>query len=578
MAVDIPPLDVRLDIDQPHQQDVVECLSARGAIKGMDISPPSLTSSLRVPLASPPPSSFTSRTKLLNRLRKIFPPSNRFGRGRTPPIAHSAPMAFDFVPLPISFGASFVGSSSSTSVCSLPSSLAPSVALPSFGLCPSSVPLVAAPVGPCPSSVPSVAASVGLCPSSGLVALSGVVPFPMAPNSFFVSLPSLPGTLDVSAVLPAAPVSVPAPAPFSSSSLSTLDVSAVLSSVPGPCSSSPSTLPSSVGLADFPAASSLPCPSVCSDAAVGPMANVPALPGPTPWRCKGKAIDLGPVASSLPCPSVLPDSEIGPSPWKGKGKAIDLGPVANSASSSLGCSPMGSPRSEGVLPEFPSLRKIATPTGRYAFHSREFEMSQASSSRSRFRSPSPPASPRSWKRSCPSSSDFCRFSHRRVAKVMRPADSGSLPATPTIPFPASSAPSSHSSVAASRVATNTMTAWQHRTPASPLSRENTPPMALRDGTISPMEYGANLSPLHGPLLVLADDDEDVVDDVQRLDDFQVLDEADSQPGSPMAEREGKTSVRHSPSLRNMFPQTAPSVTVRRLMPVGSMILPAKRER
>ena len=82
MAVDIPPLNVRMDIDQPHKLDVVECPSAWGAIECMDISPPSPTSSLRVPLASPPPLSLSSRSKPLNRLRKIVLPSSRFGRGR----------------------------------------------------------------------------------------------------------------------------------------------------------------------------------------------------------------------------------------------------------------------------------------------------------------------------------------------------------------------------------------------------------------------------------------------------------------------------------------------------------------
>jgi hypothetical protein len=53
------------------------------------------------------------------------------------------------------------------------------------------------------------------------------------------------------------------------------------------------------------------------------------------------------------------------------------------------------------------------------------------------------------------------------------------------------------------------TAGQYRCLASPPSRDSTPPKASRDGTMSPLEYEAQLSPVGGPVAVLPDDIADV---------------------------------------------------------------------
>jgi hypothetical protein len=76
------------------------------------------------------------------------------------------------------------------------------------------------------------------------------------------------------------------------------------------------------------------------------------------------------------------------------------------------------------------------------------------------------------------------------------------------PPAAGSAPSSPSAVLVAYDATMS-TAGQYRCLASPPSRASTPPKASRDGTMSPLEYEAQLSPAHGPVEVLPDDIEEV---------------------------------------------------------------------
>ena len=236
--------------------------------------------------------------------------------------------------------------------------------------------------------------------------------------------------------------------------------------------------------------------------------------------------------------------------------ALPVVPSGALASSASGSSvPASSSLPSGDLSEGPFLRKIAMPTGRYAFRSPAF--AGPSPSRGRCRSPSPPSAARSRLR-VRSPSPFCRCVRRRRSPLMGVCDKAAGSASPSAPFvsvssPAGSAPSvpfvrprlvrsgwgraandlastplpsaalpapsalSTSSAGSApfapssvSVASATMgTAGQYRCLASPPSRDSTSPKASRDGTMSPLEYEAQLSPVGGPVAVLPDDIEDV---------------------------------------------------------------------
>ncbi|KAH8552255.1 hypothetical protein BGW37DRAFT_519788 [Umbelopsis sp. PMI_123] len=72
-------------------------------------------------------------------------------------------------------------------------------------------------------------------------------------------------------------------------------------------------------------------------------------------------------------------------------------------------------------------------------------------------------------------------------------------------------------------------AGRQRSPVAPLSRDSTPPLPSREGTMSPLEFEAQLSPVNGSLAVPVDAVEDGVDLVQSLRDLQGLGEGTSQP-------------------------------------------------
>ncbi|KAI8580166.1 hypothetical protein K450DRAFT_271275 [Umbelopsis ramanniana AG] len=531
MAVDIPPLDVRMDIDQPHELEAVECPPAPGSTnqpEAMDICPPSpprrsrwecsprsLSPSAvargRLALASPSPPSSPRRSRWECSSPRSPSPS-AVARGRLALASPSPPSP----------------PRRSRWECSSPRSLTPSavvrgrLASPS----PSSSPVRLATPSPVRSASPSsfTVASCGV--SSPAIYVSCGVSSPAISVSCGVSSPAISVPCGVSSPALSVSCGVSSPAisvPYGVSS-PTISVPCGVSSpaISVPCDES------------FPASSSAPCGVWSSSQAT--LAAVPLRPSSSPVL-SAAALPL----ASLPASREASPPAAGLSRWKGKAVDRETAPFAAlaCASSSPGSSLPGTPGSSGKLPERPTLRKIAMPTGRFAFRSREFTFCQASSSTSRFRSPSPAPASRSWCRSrSPSPSARCRRVRRRVAVPTQPAGSELQPATPTIPSSRSSLdPSVLLPLVASKATTTTMTVWQHCGPASSSSRDSTPPMASRDGTISPLELEANLSPVNGPVCVLVDDVEDDVDTLQPLDDFQVLEDASSQPGSPRAERE-----------------------------------------
>lgn len=187
--------------------------------------------------------------------------------------------------------------------------------------------------------------------------------------------------------------------------------------------------------------------------------------------------------------------------WRPTPTAVDtVSAPSGDAVPVVGHSPVASPPSTGNLPEVPVLRKIAMPTGRFAF--RSWEYTQPSTASSRFRSPSPPAESCSRRRPrSPSPSDSRRPFRRRLTfqQTWTPAEfpaSSSPPSTPSAPF-----------VSVATAAT-LVAAGQHRCPAMKGSRDSTPPKASRDGTMSPLEYKAQLSPVNGPITI-PDDIDDV---------------------------------------------------------------------
>ncbi|KAH8547516.1 hypothetical protein BGW37DRAFT_470958 [Umbelopsis sp. PMI_123] len=111
---------------------------------------------------------------------------------------------------------------------------------------------------------------------------------------------------------------------------------------------------------------------------------------------------------------------------------------------------------------------------------------------------------------------------------------GRLNFCPLLPVSVSSPPSSPSVCAANLAA---FTSAQRRSPVASSSRESTPPLRSREGTMSPLTYEAQLSPVNGPLSVHVDTVEDGINMVQPLPDLQVLDEGSSQPGSHAVELE-----------------------------------------
>jgi hypothetical protein len=99
-----------------------------------------------------------------------------------------------------------------------------------------------------------------------------------------------------------------------------------------------------------------------------------------------------------------------------------------------------------------------------------------------------------------------RCSRGRVDYPDLSADPSVAPsAAPSATLAAQSAPFLSVATAATMV-----TAGQYHRLASPLSQDSTPPpRASRDGTMSPLEHERGLSPVNGPVMVLADDVEDV---------------------------------------------------------------------
>ncbi|KAI9288481.1 hypothetical protein BC943DRAFT_357352 [Umbelopsis sp. AD052] len=436
MAVDIPPPDDPMDIDEPHELEVVECLPAPGVSsepKGKDISPP------------------TPRRK--SRWECDFTPSPvvclALDRSTASPVGKMAPPS----PSPAVCSASSSSLSVSVSSVILTEAVttmpAPSARRRSRWECPpptASSPSLSA-VAPCGAS------------SNALLGPCGV---------------SLPASLVPSSVLSRAFI-VPPPC---DAWTSLGENSASSSSPPG---SSP--VLSVANLPALPASPRSPSPPSSS-----PVLSVAALP-PSPVS-PGSPSSPGSREAS-PAPACSPG-------WKGKGKAVDLAPLADLACGSSSCcaSPPGTPRLNGKLPERPLLRKIAMPTVALPF----------------VLGNSPSA--KLLRRLLVSGRK--RQVRRRVAVPMQPAGSVLQPVTPT----------------------TTTTVCQRRRPASPSSRDSTPPpVASHDGTMSSMDCGDSFSPANGPVCAVADDVEDVVDMLQPLENFQVLEDATSQPGSPMVEGE-----------------------------------------
>ncbi|KAG2181653.1 hypothetical protein INT44_008468 [Umbelopsis vinacea] len=486
MAVDIPPPDDPMDIDEPHELEVVECPPAPGVSsepKGKDISPP------------------TPRRK--SRWECDFTPSPvvclALDRSTASPVGKMAPPSPS--PAVCSASSSLLSVSVSSvvlteAVTTMP---APSARRRSRWECPpptASSPSLSA-VAPCGAS------STALLEPCGVSLPASSVPSNVLSRAFIVPPPC-----DAWTSLGGNSASSSSP-PGSSPVLSVASLPSLPASPrsPSPPSSSPV-----LSVADSPALPTLP--------------RSPSPPGSSPVLSVAALLALPPSPVSPPgSPSSPASREASPAPacsprWKGKGKAVDLAPLADLAcgSSSCGASPPGTPRSNGKLPERPLLRKIAMPTGRFAIRSREFTFCQTSSSTSRFRSPSPPSEFRSWDRCrSPSPQGRKRQVRRRVAVPMQPAGSVLQPVTPT----------------------TTTTVCQRRCPEIPSSRDSTPPppVASHDGIMSSMDCGDSFSPANGPVCALADDVEDVVDMLQPLDNFQVLEGATSQPGSPMVEGE-----------------------------------------
>ncbi|KAI9285308.1 hypothetical protein BC943DRAFT_366374 [Umbelopsis sp. AD052] len=142
---------------------------------------------------------------------------------------------------------------------------------------------------------------------------------------------------------------------------------------------------------------------------------------------------------------------------------------------------------------------------------------------------------------CPSSSPSPRPSSSPSPCPSSPA-AGSASSCPSphsrsaAPSPTSSGPSSPFCLAGA----NHGAAGQHRRPASPLSRDNTPPMPPRSGTVSPLELEPPLSPVNGSTAEHVGSVEDAIDMFQLLEAFQELDNGSSQPGSPKAEGEDRS--------------------------------------
>ncbi|KAG2182661.1 hypothetical protein INT44_005640 [Umbelopsis vinacea] len=468
MDVDFPPLNVRMDIDQPHELEAVECPLSLGPCaqpESMDISPPSSPRQSRwerpspygvspsaascgqLALATPPPApSAPRRSRWECPLRALSPSSAARGRlalARSP-VRSASPS-----------GLSRGRLASPTS--------------PVLAACEDSSPAISV---ACVESFPtSVPASFDVRSTSRTLSAASSLSSSLASSTYVLSSGALPA-----ATLPPSYVAPPVVA--------------------------------------FP---------------------VEALP-----------------AATLPPSFVAPPVVALP---------VEALPSALILSSSADFSGPGTPGSSGKLPENGPLRKIAMPTGRFAFRSREFTSCKVPSSR--LRSPSPP-SRRSWERTrSPSPSAFCRRVRPRLTVIGRPAGGESPPVTPAIPIVRPRLVRSSVSLCVDEKATHhpirsslrpvarfspfrrvtakatpTMTAWRHRRPASPPSRDITPPpVASRERTLSPLDYEANLSPVNGPISVLVDDLEDVINALQPLENFQVLDDASSQPGSQRAERE-----------------------------------------
>ncbi|KAI8575214.1 hypothetical protein K450DRAFT_275820 [Umbelopsis ramanniana AG] len=119
--------------------------------------------------------------------------------------------------------------------------------------------------------------------------------------------------------------------------------------------------------------------------------------------------------------------------------------------------------------------------------------------------------------------------------ISSPAAGSALPcpSRSAVAFSASSAPSCPFALATA----NDGAAGQYRRPASPLSRDSSPLMPSRCGTVSPLVLELAHSPVNGPTGEHVDSVEDAIDMFQRLETIQALDEGSSQPGSPRAERE-----------------------------------------
>ncbi|KAI9285275.1 hypothetical protein BC943DRAFT_360377 [Umbelopsis sp. AD052] len=221
----------------------------------------------------------------------------------------------------------------------------------------------------------------------------------------------------------------------------------------------------------------------------------------------------------------------------------------------------------GPLPEAPR-RRIAIPRGRFARRfsavpqsflaaqslQRDRTICTPLSSSSSSRAPSPSAGGRRVRRR------LCRKPARKpTAGSVSPCSSSSpspRPSSSPSPCPSSPAagsaspcPSPHSRSAAPSptcsgpsspfclAGANHGAAGQHRRPASPLSRDNTPPMPSRSGTVSPLELEPPLSPVNGSTAEHVGSVEDAIDMFQLLEAFQELDNGSSQPGSPKAEGE-----------------------------------------
>ncbi|KAI9280310.1 hypothetical protein BC943DRAFT_371703 [Umbelopsis sp. AD052] len=490
MDVDFPPLNVRMDIDQPHELEAVDCPLSLGPCaqpESMDISPPSSPRQSRwerpspygvspstascgqLALATPPPApSAPRRSRWECPLRALSPSSAARGRlalARSP-VRSASPS-----------GLSRGRLASPTS--------------PVLAACEDSSPAISV---PCVESFPaSVPASFDVRSTARTLAAASSLSSSLASSTYVLSSGTLPA-----ATLPPSCVAPPV-------------VAFPVEALPA------ATLP----------------PSCVSPPVVAlPVEVLPAAP--LPPSC------VSPPVVALP---------------------VEVLPSALILSSSADFSGPGTPGSSGKLPENGPLRKIAMPTGRFAFRSREFTSCKVPSSR--LRSPSPP-SHRSWERTrSPSPSAFCRRVRPRMTVIGRPAGGESPPVTPAIPIVRPRLVRSSVSLCVDEKVTHhpirsslrpvarfspfrrvaakahsTMTAWRHRRPASPPSRDITPPpVASRERTLSPLDYEANLSPVNGPISVLVDDLEDVINALQPLENFQVLDDASSQPGSPRAERE-----------------------------------------